>query len=181
VWRRPQVVGLASCLTTPVNILLVWRQQYDRMRRSLTRLVNVSTGVEAASSEDATDVLLHFFEDAYHLRNWITSALPTKKADVEKAINDALTLSLCADLANGAKHFRLGPAARHPPRTGDVNTAIVSQSVTVRPAPVGSGRPAAAPLHSWSVSSGGEDYDAVELARQVVQAWDVWLGDQGLL
>ena len=148
---------------------------------SLTRLVNVSTGMEAASSEYARDVLLHFFVDAYQLRDWIKSELPAKKADVEKVINDTPTLSLCADLANGAKHFRLGPVDRYQPRTGDVDTAIVSQSATVRPAPVGSGRSAAAPLHSWSVSSGGEDYDALELACQVVQAWDVWLGDQGLL
>ena len=144
-----------------------------------------------ASSDEARDVLFHLFQDAYHLKDWIKNDPAVQTSSPEKIVNDETALRLCADLCNGTKHFGLN-ATKHPPRTGDPATAFTSQSVTVRPAtvhakvidgksiidPSESPRPA---LHYWSVASGGQEYDALPLAADVVSVWEKWLRKEGLL
>jgi hypothetical protein len=156
----------------------------------------------------ARDRLFHFFQDAYHLKDWIKNDPATKRLPVETAI--AAELAVCADLANGTKHFRLDPKKGPGPRTGDPSTAFVSQSVTVGPQTVtgrasqsvvtvgpAGGRqapgssatvqaaavygPTGYTFHAWEVDSGGQTWDAQDLADKVVRAWEAWLTGQGLL
>lgn len=52
----------------------LWPLQYRRMRRSLTRLIAFAEGERPSYSGDpdeATDALMHFFQDAFHLKDWI--------------------------------------------------------------------------------------------------------------
>jgi hypothetical protein len=94
-------------------------------------------------------------------------------------VNGAEPLRICADLANGTKHLALTSS-----RTTDLATGFTSQSVTVRPGPVGSSGPhggARPPSHSWVATSNGQPYDAVTLGVQVIAAWDDWLRQRGLL
>jgi hypothetical protein len=157
-------------------ILSGWREQYDRMRRSYERLTAIAAGRTAGSSDEARDALFHFFQDAYHLKDWIKNDPAVMTTDVEGLINNTDVLRLCADLCNGTKHFQLTRA-----RTGDVSTAFTSQSVSVRPAAAGSGEPPRPALHKWSVSSYGKDYEALALAADVVRAWQQWLQQERLL
>jgi hypothetical protein len=95
-------------------------------------------------------------------------------------------LMLCADLANGAKHLKLTSA-----KTGDQQTSISSQSVSVRPGTV------RARQHSTMTAGlprsrvcqptvpyrpsipgrpcGGQEVDLVALADEVVATWTAWL------
>jgi hypothetical protein len=136
-----------------------------------------------ASSDEARDALIHCFQDAYHLKDWVKNDQPSNAAQVEQFIDEAPILRICADVCNGTKHLRLNNA-----RTGDTSTAITSQSVTVRPGTIFArlgtkGQIQAATiesnsqpsLHSWQVSSLGKDYDAVGLADCVVHEWEAWL------
>jgi hypothetical protein len=159
-----------------MTILVGWQEQYGRMMRSHERLSDFAEGRVSASSDDARDALFHFFQDAYHLRDWIKNDPTVIKSDVEKWIDNTDSLRLCADLCNGTKHLRLTSA-----KTKDLSTSFESQSVTVRPSPVGSGRPGDASLHGWTVVSGGQSHDAVELSGRVVSAWRTWLRGEGLL
>jgi hypothetical protein len=159
------------------NILTGWREQYGRMRRSYDRLIAEAQGELSASSDHARDSLFHFFQDAYHLKDWLkndpTVTIPAQT--IEDAITDSDVLSLCADLCNGTKHFRLTTT-----KTSDLGTGFDTQSVAVRPAAVGSGKLADPPLHSWTVASGGTTRDAKTLAGDVVAAWDSWLSAHAL-
>lgn len=158
-------------------ILSDWQEQYERMRRSKRRLERIATGREDAGSDDARDALVHFFQDAYHLKDWIKNddEVPTD-VDPEDAIENSDALRLCADLANGTKHLKLQRT-----RTGDLETGFMGQGVTVRPSPVGSGEPGRPPLHSWRVASDGQTHDALQLAQNVIAAWDEWLNGKGLI
>ena len=177
-----------------------WREQYDRMRRSLVRLVAIAEGRAPADSSTARDALFHFFQDAYHLKDWLIndeSACLTR-AEVEETVSQSRQLSMCADLCNGTKHRTLTRKAR----TGDPSTAFTGQSVTIQ---VGSleqlasvdlsgvwqldeyslsaasvSGPTGFTTHSWEVKSRGMTYDATTLARQVVAEWDRWLVQRGL-
>lgn len=159
-----------------MTILSGWQEQYERMLRSHKRLTNIASGQLMASSDEARDALFHFFQDAYHVKDWIKNDPSASTSHVEEFINAAGPLRICADLCNGTKHFGI-----QRPRTGDSSTAFTAQSVTVRPATVGSGRSADPHLHGWRVESEGQSYEAIELADSVVSEWRGWLTIRGLL
>ena len=159
-----------------MTILSGWQEQHERMMRSHRRLTGIAGGQIVASSDEARDALLHFFQDAYHLKDWIRNDPSVSTSDVEDVINSTEPLQLCADLCNGTKHFRLNRA-----RTGDNSTAFTAQSVTVRPATIGSGRSADPALHGWTVESRGQSHEAIDLADSVLSEWRTWLSIEGLV
>lgn len=159
-----------------MTILSGWHEQYERMLRSHSRLVEIAGGTTMANSDEARDALFHFFQDAYHLKDWLKKDPSVRRSDVEHFINSKKSLRLMADLCNGTKHFDLTTS-----RTGDVSTTFDSQSVTVRPATVGSKSAPRPHLHGWTVASGGRSLDAIELANKVLSKWTEWLRKQQML
>ena len=96
--RRDDTLGAMS-------ILMGWREQYERMLRSHGRFAALALGYETASSDEARDAVFHFFQDAYHLKDWIKNDPKVAGvADPEGLVNGSPELSLCADLCNGTKH-----------------------------------------------------------------------------
>src|SRR5271170_1846318 len=135
------------------------------MQRSYQRLLQASQGTDptARSSEDVRDALYHFFQDAYHLKDWIGNdssvATTGRRLDVQY-IDNSTILQLCADLCNGTKHLGLSP--RRTPRTGDLSTGFTSQSVNVYGPTAGSNQSPGHVEHSWEVTSNNVNYDAVQ-------------------
>ncbi len=41
--------------------------------------------------------------------------------------------------------------------------------------------PPATVEHTWEITSGGRTYDALDLADEVIDAWDDWLRSKGLV
>lgn len=159
-----------------MTILSGWMEQYERMMRSHGRLRSIANGELTASSDEARDALFHFFQDAYHLKDWIKNDPGVSTNDVEQFINEVEPMQICADLCNGTKHLTLDR-----PRTGDSSTGFTSQNVAVRPSAIGSGMPADPALHGWTIESKSKSYQAVDLADGVVTEWRGWLGSQGLV
>ena len=158
----------------------------DEARRSeieiITSVLSIAEVAFGAQERDAgltpegeaqIDTLYHFFQDAYHLKDWIKhdTALGGGRPDAEDAISRSVVLKIGADICNGSKHLTV--VGRLPPRTGDLTTAVVSQSVRIY---VGAGTE-----HSWIIQSNGKPYDAHALSAQIVAAWDTWLLAAGLL
>jgi hypothetical protein len=169
-WRE-----LSLPLAPPTTTILTgWSEQYRRMLRSHARLIEIAQGRMMASSEQARDALFHFFQDAYHLKDWIKNDSEVTTSVVEKWINETDALRLCADLCNGSKHLRLTRS-----RTGDLGTSFAVQDVTVQPGPVG--HPSKPQRHGWRVDSGDHSWDAVELADNVLRDWRSWLRSERLL
>ncbi len=59
-------------------------------------------------------------------------------------------------------------------------TVVAAASVGNDKANPGSESPPLPALHSWSVTSAGQQYDALTLAADVVAAWKLWLEREGL-
>jgi hypothetical protein len=166
-------------------------------------LIAIAEGRTPTDSSTARDALFHFFQDGYHLKDWLINdeRVDVVPSEVERAVSASERLSMCADLCNGTKHRALTRTAR----TGDPSTAFTGQSVTIH---VGSleelasvdlsgvwrldgdplsgdvasvSGPTGFTTHSWEVKSRGKRYDAVTLAAQVVAEWDRWLVERGLL
>lgn len=166
------------------TILAGWREQYARMHRSYARFCLTSSGATSVPSAEARDDLIHFLQDAYHLKDWLkhdsASCALTEKLESDITADDSLTV--CADLCNGSKHLSDRPGRRNGPRAEiegqGVNVHLPTiQIVDEQQVP---GEPGYA-SHSWVVAFEGKTVDAAELAKQVICFWDSWLARKGLL
>lgn len=103
-----------------------YREQYDRMERWLQALVEYvgPTPGPEFSAEKGRDLLLAFFLNCFHLRDWIqnddTVSRTVKRAANKLVFTENTSLKFCADLANGAKHLKRRKGKKLPsgkPRT----------------------------------------------------------------
>ena len=91
--------------------------QFYRAERWLGRLDDICCGKYASRSiaMDALDYVLTFFLNCHHIKDWLiagpewcdTVCARTKKLAVEQFVTESKALSICADLCNRNKHFRL--------------------------------------------------------------------------
>lgn len=181
-----------------------WRDQYERMLRSRARLAEAA-GPSSVGSAEARDRLYHFCQDAFHLRDWLrysddpaVEAKATTLFGAGNHIKATPALALCHDICIGAKHFRLDH-----PATGDKSTTIDQQSAGISlpvfetrsefPGPaqrahdqrVADEQATAAAVvtatHRWRITSNGVHRDAIEVADEVIAAWNTWLQANDLL
>jgi hypothetical protein len=155
------------------------------MLRSFRRLVALAQGErfgDDLDSEEPTDALIHFFQDAYHLKDWIKNdedaATATLRREIERDLfgeQGPLVMRLCADLCKGAKHHTLDDRRRFG------MSGVASEQVIVRPAAVGSDALAWPPLHSWMLFADEQELDALTVARDVVDEWEAWLFGRGFV
>lgn len=84
-----------------------WQGQLARVSRWLDRLIH------ARSPEEAEDFLYAFFQNCYHLRDWMPPQFSV--AALDSFFNDSLPLRNCRDVANLTKHCVLTrtPAQGH--------------------------------------------------------------------
>ena len=104
----------------------MWKEQYERMLRGFRKIEefyyttysrNDFYGQEIfegrGSYPDIHDTVVHFFQDCFHLRDWIKNASPLSKNDKDDIYNAFLRsstfvgLPICRDVANASKHLVL--------------------------------------------------------------------------
>jgi hypothetical protein len=144
--------------------------QWARVQRRLDDVRAVYTG-QVGGTDAAIDTVQAFFEAVHHLKDWLgndPSSGVTKEAG-DSLIDGNSVLQLCADLANGSKHFKLTSS-----RTGDLSTSIARNDVTVF---VGAG----ASAHRFYVVPAGAESDVLQLAEAAVAAWTKYLSSRRLV
>lgn len=143
-----------------------WRSQYDLMNRTYSRL-----GQSYVSSIDYDDDLRHFFQDCWHLKDWIKNdaALKLEKT-IEKEVNANKSLRIVADLALGSKHFvRRAKSDRE-------GANVTGIDVTVH---LGQARGVDV-VHRVTLND-GSTVTAREVASDALKAWDTVLRKCGLV
>lgn len=155
-----------------------WRDQYDRVHRYLTRLQEIANGVEhVRSSLTYKDDMLAFFQNCYHLKDWIRndSALdPFTRCAVECHVNANRELRLCADIANGTKHLVLTRRrSGESPQLGATRYHLVT----------GDGLGAAPTTLSADsdVDTETDRSTVIQLATKCMEQWDAYLRERGML
>jgi hypothetical protein len=147
-----------------------WQSQWARVHRRLNDVRSVYAG-RPGGTDDAIDIVLSFFEAVHHLKDWLGNDQLSgiTKAAGDSLINGSKMLQLCADMANGSKHFTLTGS-----RTGDKSTTIARNDVNIF---VGTGTAA----HRFYVQSAGKEYDALDIAEAAVAEWTKFLTGRGRL
>ena len=141
-----------------------WRAQYDRLKRSYTRVTGPHT-----SSVMYDDDLHHFMQDCWHLKDWIKND-PTIDigSSIEEQVLAYKSLRIAADLANGSKHLK-----RHKHQEG---AYVTSTYVTVH---LGQVRPVDV---DYVITLADGTYTSAQvLVREATTDWDTLLRKLGLI
>jgi hypothetical protein len=143
--------------------LTTWKAQYDRLVRSRERVLQ-----PYKSSVVYNDDLQHYFQDCWHLKDWIKNDPfigVGKTIEVEVQAHKAL--QVIADLANAAKHLD-----RHTHRAG---AYVTSTNVTVH---LGQDKPI--DVHYVVTLADGTTLSAQDLIHEGFRAWEAILSKLGL-
>src|SRR5260370_12690727 len=144
-----------------------WQDQRARVGRWHKRLTSLSYGIPTdVHKAEALDDVYAFFMNCYHLRDWIIQSEFRDRADVDAFIDGNLALSLCRDICNGMKHFRIDPArASSAPNWSTATTfqSVVSGSTPAVPVPAPGREPI--PDERWDITTGTDNIDMFALAE----------------
>jgi hypothetical protein len=152
------------------------REQYERMMRRYARFTEINAGkVHTVPGDFYMDDIYSFFQDCYHLKDWIKNdpaVTATSKSQVENYISSKRSLCLCADLCNGAKHFKrtLSDRSKEDPKFGPKLF-----EVTMGP------NPTVVSLKCQIDMQDGTNIDAFKLATECVADWEAFLKVESLL
>lgn len=85
-----------------------WESQWARVARWFGRTREIQAKSEAVElgAEDI-DVLIAFFQNCYHLRDWIIACRPGLKERLSEFFRQHFEMKACRDICNGFKHKKL--------------------------------------------------------------------------
>lgn len=142
-----------------------YHQQLDRARRFLERMK-----ASNLNATDSQDMAWAFFQNCWHVKDWLKNDLLAPKEQKDRAIKMAHkspTLKICRELCNGTKHLLERGAIPHhmayrmhlsPPGAPDIPNEI-----------------------DCIVNDGhGNQISGKELAEQCIAEWERILQSQGL-
>ena len=141
-----------------------WRAQYDRLLRSRDRVLAAHE-----SSVVYDDDLQHYFQDCWHLKDWLKNDHSIGiGGGIESEVNAHASLMIAADLANAAKHL----VRTKLDRTG---AYVTSTNVTVH---LGQRRPIDI---SYEITlADGATWSELDLVNTSFSAWQTVLRRLGL-
>ena len=147
--------------------LVTWRPQYDRMVRGYDRL-----NEDYYSSINFEDDIQHYFQDCWHLKDWIKnddSISQAVRGCVEAEVEKHEPLRVIADLANGSKHLN-----RYTNRLG---AYVTGGHLTIG---LGQNKPIDID-YEVTLTKTGTVLSAKAIAKEAFDAWQVVLANLGLL
>ena len=165
----------------PTGSVDPWKEQWARVQRAFSLFESTNQGrVHAHESDFYQDEAYSFFQNCYHLKDWLKNDQATKAlvGDVETYISKSENLSLCADLCNGSKHLVLDRRAR---TSSDTQITRRQFSVGLSTSLGSNVDPPATISVRYEVKSGGKTYDAFTVADACVVEWTAYLESKGLL
>src|SRR6266481_8171915 len=151
-----------------------WRDQWCRTQRWFASVGTLKR--QAAQHElDANDLdtILAFFQNCYHLRDWISASRPDLTNRLDDLFQSYFEMGACRDICNGFKHKRL----TRPTHDRDFNLYIEYDYLEI----MGGG--GSNPIKYCAAFADGEGvrkFDCFELAERCAEAWRLFLRDTGL-
>lgn len=149
------------------------RDQFARVERYLARFQEFVEGrPHTRSSEHYQDDVYAFFQNCYHLKDWIKydPVCAGWQPPVEDVVNQSADLCLCADLCNGLKHLAL----THRPRS-DQSPEFAQVAVHVIVADAFTERESVHLQSTYTIRTASGLLDGYELAQRCVAAWRRYL------
>jgi len=85
-----------------------WKGQFARTIRWHERVAALGARDDLGiSPTTAFDYLYAFFQNCYHLRDWLKNAGAASDAELQAFMTGNHEMAICRDIANGTKHLRI--------------------------------------------------------------------------
>ncbi len=82
-----------------------WINQFNRVKRWYTCVQTLKNKCEKEMlTENDIDIIIAFFQNCYHLSDWIKSSRPELKEETNKLFKNIFEMGACRDICNGFKH-----------------------------------------------------------------------------
>lgn len=146
-------------------------EQFFRLKRWHKRLEEIYTGRSHTRESDYyEDIIYAFFQNCFHLKDWIVNSKALPKNIVHGLINSNTDMKICRDLCNGSKHLTItNPSI-------DSNVSVNRREYSLS---IGGGQPEIK-IYYW-VHAGGKLVDAFDLATNCIIQWEIFLKKHNLL
>jgi hypothetical protein len=139
-----------------------WGMQWSRVERGFAKLSKVYNDTELYD-----DDVYHFFQDVWHLKDWIKndpSISKTVRNSIENEVKNVRSFRIAADIANGTKHMELTSSRPE-------NALLTERNVTIR-----LGDPSATATHDLVFTlADGSKVSAKNVATDVMLEWELLL------
>lgn len=139
-----------------------WRRQLERAKRWYKKLEKIyASQGENMRWEEAMDIVYAFFQNCYHLRDYILNSKAFSKTSVDRLFLENPEMQICQDICNGTKHYQL----RRPRRKREFSMALeyVPESWPDRRFQAN---------EKLVILSEGKKYDLFEVANRCLALWE---------
>ncbi len=161
-------------------LIAAHRDQLARVNRYYGRFKKLNDGmVHSAPSDNYLDDVHAFFQNAYHLKDWLKNdAAFTKHTDqeIEDYVSNTAALAICADICNSTKHLALTSTPRSGvrPSIGKKQISIdFTEEISVSGTPPKEHPPMIA--MKIQIRHGSQTLDAFDVATQAMLAWESFI------
>lgn len=156
-------------------VLKKYTEQFKRMQRWYETFKQMDEGIaHEQSSEVYTDIVYAFFQNCYHLKDWIkndNSVTLPEGVNIEHFINNNHSMCLLADICNGTKHLTLLDRFK---RT-DEDLKFDSKKYSLA---LGGKKPIIAV--KWNIKTNSGNLDAFEPATECLHKWEDFIKNQNI-
>ncbi|MBI2446535.1 MAG: hypothetical protein HYV51_01800 [Parcubacteria group bacterium] len=145
-------------------------EQFYRIERWYKRLKEISTKKgQEQSTYYQEDVVYTFFQNCFHLKDWIINSGVLEKNIVDGFIESNTDMKICRDLCNGSKHL----AITNPSIDSNIAVDTTEFFISV-------GGFAENKAVCWVHVDGYPSLDALVLAEMCLMWWRIFFEKQGL-
>jgi len=157
--------------------------QWERVQRWYQRLYDLEN--ESTDTRDTNyhfDVAHSFFQDCYHLRDWLVCSGVVSKSDLDLMIYESVELGICRNICNVMKHSSITRPGNNPDtHTFAYDTAEGGRWAITREYIYPELRER--PNIEWvmTVMAGGKIYRCIDLASTCIKQWQAFLLERNLV
>lgn len=149
-----------------------WFTQFERMHRWYKRIKDhQNAAIGGGLSSEAEDCIYAFFQNCYHLRDWVIKSNVVPQKEVEQLIKSNIELQICRDICNGTKHMTL----KHPSVGAEFSTYREYDWLWSGPGKGSKGGT------TFRIYIAGEKYDLFDLADKCMKLWTQFLLEKKIL
>lgn len=153
-----------------------YTDQFERVKRYFYRFKEINNGkVHDQESQSYDDDIYAFFQNCYHLKDWIKNDPACSNwSDVENFISQNTDLSICADLCNALKHLTLtrSRSNKNPIFDGGNIKLNITDGIGIKEE--------VAISITYKISTSSGEIDAFELAGRCMSTWEKFIKDNSV-
>jgi len=148
-----------------------WKIQWSRLVRWHDRVRHIrGKSIQEDLTASDMDIVIAFFQNCYHLRDWLEASQLELREDIKKVFHDSFEMGACRDMCHGFKHKALS----NPSHDADFNLYREYDYFETKNNPT---KYRVAFAHEYDIKK----FDLFELVEAWFLLWKDFLGRKGLL